>query len=131
MPAPTANPFLAAVDIAEFIGWTRGYSHNDLALEDPGVAEAVERAMRGPIHRGAELGTPLLRLVPHHCEAIPLPAALDRWDASWMPECDRCGDDAEPAEHRFVLPLGASWVMVHTCEECRDDLTFDYGVEWV
>jgi hypothetical protein len=126
MPTTTiADTILGAVDVAEFLGWTRGYEVNELALADARVASACDHAMRGPIFAGYELGTPLLRLVPHDCTAIPLPMALDRWDESWMPACDRCHATTR-ADNRLVIPFGASWIMVHTCWDCHEKLSADF-----
>jgi hypothetical protein len=125
MTTTTSEQIETAVDVAEFIGWTRGYNVNELALADDRIADACHHAMHGPIEPGCEFGVPLLRLVPHDCTAIPLPMALDRWDASWMPACDRCHAYGR-ADNRLVIPSGASWIMLHTCLDCHEELSADY-----
>lgn len=129
MSATYADRHLLPIADAELLAWSRGYEANDVAFEDVGLCNAVHRAMRRPVtdaYPGSAIGVPLLRLAASDTEAIPLPIALDRWDESFFPHCDRCREDRH-AENRLVLCGGASWVLVHVCWDCRDELDADFG----
>lgn len=121
-----ADRHLLPIADAELLAWARGYDANEVAIEDNRIANACHRAMRAPIHPGCEIGYPLARQAAADTEAIPLPMALDRWGTSYFPDCDCCREERH-SENKLVIPRGASWLLVHVCWDCRDELDGSFG----
>lgn len=105
-------------DGEELVPWAEP---NAFAVEDERVAEAVLRALGGPVPPELAIGVPLLRFADTDVPALPLIQAVIS-DVRHKPTiCDLCANTERSIFDRLLVPAGASVVAVHICWRCKLD----------